>query len=166
MSLLRQRPSAELTPEQKAGTGGSWATSQVDSIPKKSNKALFIALGALLVAGTAGAVIALGSGKKEAEAPPDSAQPAVSAAAAAAPPSPPATPLVAPAAEPEAAVPAPVPETAPAAPSASAAVAAVAPTVPVARPRAAAPKPAAPKPAATPAAATTGTAKKRRDFGY
>jgi serine/threonine protein kinase len=167
MSLLRQRPSAELTPEQKTGTGGSWATSQVDTVPKKSNKPLFIALGALLVAGTAGAVVALGSGKTEAENPAEAAHPPESAAAAALQPpaSPPVAPVPPPAVEPVAT----------AAPAASADVAAtpsaaapVAPAAVAARPRPAAARPPAgsktPAPSPTPAA--TGTAKKRRDFGY
>jgi hypothetical protein len=167
MSLLRQRPSAELTPEQKTGTGGSWATSQVDAVPKKSNKPLFIALGALLVAGTAGAVVALGSGKTEAETPAEAAHPPVSAAAAAL--QPPASPPVAPAPPPA------VEPVATAAPTSSAdvattpsAAAPVAPAAVAARPRqAAARPPAGPKtPAPSPTSAATGTAKKRRDFGY
>jgi serine/threonine-protein kinase len=172
VSLFKQRPSTVLTRDEKVGTDGTWATSQVDELPKKSNKGLFIGLGALLVAGTAGAVIALGSGKKEAEAPPSNTAATVSAAAAERPPAPPVEPAIVPVpAEP---VPAPAPPaSAETAPSATA-EATPAPRAPQ-RPRAGtakAPPPAkttaavAPPPAPAPAPTGASTAKKRRDFGY
>ena len=163
MSLLKQQPSVELTPEQKAGTGGSWATSQVEAIPgKKSNVGIFVALGALLVVGSAGAVMALRSGNKEAAStttePAASNEASAHEAAAAKAPEHPAPPVPSPE---------PVPSVAPLAsvespaPSASAA-AAVAPS---AKPRAPAPRaPAVAKPASTPTAKTPG--KPPRDFGY
>jgi serine/threonine-protein kinase len=166
MSLLRKRPSAELTPEQKAGTGGSWATSQVDAIPgKKSNVGILVALGALLLVGTAGAVIALRSGSKEpAVTTPEAAvsneaTPHVAAAEKAPELVPPTVPSPAPVVSV-----APLPPVESAAPGAS--VGAV--VAPVVKPRAAAPKPpAGAKPAPTPAAAAdTAKPKPRRDFGY
>ncbi len=155
--------SAPNLPANPSGTSGSWATSQVDEVPKKKRGALVaVTLGAMLIAG--GAAAAFVVGKK-----PDNPQAAASAAAAlkpvtdsasAASEAEPLAPAVTPAASTEVAQPAP-----PAATD-SAAASSVAPPKPrsggALRP---APKPAKPPPAP----AKTGAPPKgpaAPDFGY
>ena len=156
MSLLRPRATqAEVNAEVKTGTGGTWATSQVDEIPKKkSSLGLMLGIAGVLVVGSAGAVIALG-GSKEPAAPPDAASSNAPSA-----PTPPVEQQAAPK-PPEPMIPAPPEAPASAEPVAAPAESVAAPVAPSPRPRPAAkttPKTTAP---------ATGTAKsKRRDFGY
>jgi serine/threonine protein kinase len=141
------------------GTGGSWATSQVDAAPpKKSRLGLMLGLGGGLVAAVAVAAVALRPTKQpEPAADAASAAPVVANAGAVVPVAPP---------EPVAVPPPP----APAAPEPSASVAAPA-SAPTAAVAAIAPRPQAPKAGPAPAApspkpAAAASAKKRRDFGY
>jgi serine/threonine-protein kinase len=165
-SLLRPRTTntGVAASEVKTGTGGTWATSQVDEIPKKKRSlGLMLGIAGVLVVGSAGAVIALGTGKAAPDetassSTPSPPTPAVEQRAAATPPE----PTIAPAPEPPATA-APSPPD-PATPAQSAAVA------PGPRPTVA-PKgaPVPPKSTGTAAAtpAPTGAkSSKRRDFGY
>jgi serine/threonine-protein kinase len=173
-SLIEPRPSIELTTEQKAKTGRTWATTQKDSIPvmKKSRRGLGVALGGLLVVGGAGAVVALRSSSEQPNTPPEGTVGSVSAALAN-PPASVAEPIVPPPTAPEPAASAVTPEPAP---SAAPGPSALPKAVPLGRSRNAGQKPpataraveAAPvstpppvRPPPTPAAT-----KARRDFGY
>jgi serine/threonine-protein kinase len=178
-SLIRGRPSGELTAEPTGKTGGSWATTQIDSIPvkKKSRRGLGLALGGILVALGAGAVVALRSGSKEPSHPPETVVANVSAGSAEAP-KPPQEPIVSPQASPEPTVSVATPEPAP---SSTASPKAMPRAAAVGRPKAVEPKaastaseavaapppapapPPPPPPAPAPAPAAT---KARRDFGY
>ncbi|HEY3500439.1 MAG TPA: serine/threonine-protein kinase [Polyangiaceae bacterium] len=148
-----------------AGTGGTWATSNVDEQPVKQGSKLGVAIGALVaVLVVGGGAFALLGGKKE-------AAPAPSAVAAPAPEpvpvSPPATVAVEPTPVPAASTAAPSVEPAPsaaAAPAESAApVASAAPAITAK----AAVRP-VPRPAPRPAAGTKAPAKggSTPDFGY
>jgi serine/threonine-protein kinase len=172
-SLIEPRSSSELAAGHIGKTGRSWATTQVDSIPvRRSRRGLALALGGLLVALGAGAVIALRSGGEKPSAPAEATVADATAAPAAAPVPPaqrvvqPASPeptLSAPTPEPEPST-TPAPNPLPKAPrvgrSRSAAPAAPATAKTVEAPPAPAPTP---PPAAAPPAAGT---KARRDFGY
>jgi eukaryotic-like serine/threonine-protein kinase len=161
ISLLGPRPTqAEANAPVKTGTGGTWATSQVDEIPKKKNNlGLMLGIAGVLVVGSAGAVIALGSGSKEQATPPEAASSNTPSA-----PTPPVEQQAAPK-PPEPSIPAPPEVPASAAPVAAPAPSVAAPIAPTPRPRTA-PK-SAPPASKTTAAPPPATAKaKRRDFGY
>jgi serine/threonine-protein kinase len=164
-SLAKEPPSAALAADQKARTGGTWATSRFDDVPKKSKKGPLVALAALLVAMSAGAIAALGSGKEDAHDPAPASAATVSAAAVARIPAPsmPVQPTVVPV-PPDSATSTPTAEAPPPA-SATAAITASRPATRAVRPRPASAVPAA-TPKSTSAPTTTATAKKMRDFGY
>jgi serine/threonine-protein kinase len=160
MSLLHPRTTqGEATAEVKTGTGGTWATSQVDEIPKKkSNLGLMLGIAGVLVVGSAGAVIALGSGSNEPAAPPEAASSNTPSA-----PTPPVEQQAAPK-PPEPSIPPPPEAPASVAPEPAPTVSVAAPVAPTPRPR---PTPKTAPPSSKTAAPPTGTAKsKRRDFGY
>jgi serine/threonine-protein kinase len=160
MSLLHPRTTqGEATAEVKTGTGGTWATSQVDEIPKKkSNLGLMLGIVGVLVVGSAGAVIALGSGSNEPAAPPEAASSNTPSA-----PTPPVEQQAAPK-PPEPSIPPPPEAPASVAPEPAPTVSVAAPVAPTPRPR---PTPKTAPPSSKTAAPPTGTAKsKRRDFGY
>ena len=140
------------------GTGGSWATSQVDDVPpvKKSSAGVAIAavLGVLLVGG--GAAFALLGGKKEEPAAATAPPPSATAPAAVAPVEP--APVVAPVPTPEIS-PAPVPTVASAEPPPSVTTAPAVPPKPAVRP-VSRPGPARPAKPAKPGGPST------PDFGY
>jgi eukaryotic-like serine/threonine-protein kinase len=144
------------------GTAGSWATSQVDSTPKKRSGLIAATIAALLLIGGGALAFAVSRKAESVDAAASAAAALTAKAPAAAPSAAPVVvtnaPVVAPAAE---AVPEPAPSAAPTA-SASAAQSAA-----PAKPRPAAARPVAPRPVSKAPAPTKVTARPSApDFGY